>query len=53
VLEGIRRFEELLVQPPRDDEQGPGWEMAETSRFGRLARRLWDGPLRYEQLITR
>jgi exodeoxyribonuclease V gamma subunit len=50
VLSGLLRFEELLVEPPRADEQGSGWDMSETSRFGRLARRLWDGPLRHEEV---
>jgi exodeoxyribonuclease V gamma subunit len=50
VLSGVRRFEELLVEPPRADEQGAGWDMSEASRFGRLARRLWGGPLRHEEV---
>ncbi len=50
VLSGVRRFEELLVEPPGSDERGAGWEMSDVSRFGRLARRLWDGPLRHEQV---
>ncbi len=37
-----RPFESLLVAAPRADETGEGWATAETSRFGRLARRLWD-----------
>ena len=53
VLAGVHKFEELLVQAPREDEQGPGWEMSEASRLGRLARRLWQGPLRYEEISTR
>ncbi len=53
VLAGVRKFEELLVQAPREDEQGSGWEMSEASRLGRLARRLWQGPLGYEETSTR
>ena len=53
VLAGVRKFEELLVEAPRQDEQGTGWEMSEMSRLGRLARRLWQGPLRYEEISTR
>ncbi len=41
VLGGVRRFSELLAAGPERDEDGPGWA-AETTRFGRLARRLWD-----------
>ena len=53
VLDGVRRFDELLSEPPRADEQGPGWEPAETTRFGRYARRLWDGLLHCEKVVTR
>jgi exodeoxyribonuclease V gamma subunit len=53
VLSGVRRFEDLLVEAPRGDEQGSGWEMSEASRFGRLARRLWAGPLRHEKVEIR
>jgi exodeoxyribonuclease V gamma subunit len=42
VLGGVRRFDELLVAGPAPDEDGPGWAASETTRFGRLARRLWD-----------
>jgi exodeoxyribonuclease V gamma subunit len=37
--------------PPRGDEGG--WEASETTRFGALARRLWDGLLAHEQVIER
>ena len=40
----------LLEASPADDEDGPGWS-AEPMRFGRLARRLWDGVLEHEQLV--
>jgi len=52
VLDGVRRFEDLLA-PPLSDEQGPGWDSSEATRFGRYARRLWDALLRYEELTTR
>ncbi|MGZ4326436.1 MAG: exodeoxyribonuclease V subunit gamma [Solirubrobacteraceae bacterium] len=52
VLGGVRGIEELLIEAPHADERGPGWQMSETSRFGRLARRLWDGPLSCEEVTT-
>ena len=51
VLGGVRTFAELLEEPPRPDEQGEGWEPAERTRFGRYARRMWDGLLAREQLV--
>ncbi len=42
VQDGERRFSEVLAAPPRPGEDGPGWAAAEATRFGRLARRLWD-----------
>ncbi len=42
VLGGERTFNELRDALPRPNEGGPGWPDGETSRFGRLARRLWD-----------
>jgi len=53
VLGGERSFDELLAEPPRDDERGPGWDTEERTRFGRLARRLWSGLLAREQVSTR
>jgi exodeoxyribonuclease V gamma subunit len=53
VLGGVRGFDEVLAEPPRSDERGPGWQMSETSRFGRFARRLWDGALSCEEVTTR
>ena len=38
-----------LESPPRSDESGPGWATDETTRFGRLAHRLWDGLLAVEE----
>jgi exodeoxyribonuclease V gamma subunit len=50
VLGGIVPFERLLDEPPRDDENGDGWDSAEESRFGRYARRLWAYLLAHEQV---
>ncbi|HLI45427.1 MAG TPA: exodeoxyribonuclease V subunit gamma [Acidimicrobiales bacterium] len=47
VLGGRRSFAELLAEPPRPDESGPGWS-TERSRLGRLARRLWEPLLAHE-----
>jgi exodeoxyribonuclease V gamma subunit len=47
---GERPFEHLLAQAPRADESGPGWDESEPTRFGRLARRLWDGLIAHEEL---
>jgi exodeoxyribonuclease V gamma subunit len=52
VLGAVRRFEELLEEAPRSDEQGAGWDSSETTRFGRLARRMWDGLLGHEEVST-
>ena len=43
---GVRTFAELLAGPARDDEP---WNADETTRFGRWARRLWDGLLEREE----
>jgi exodeoxyribonuclease V gamma subunit len=52
VLDGVRTFDEVLAEPPRSDEQGQGWDMSDSTRFGRYARRIWDAPLRYEEVVT-
>jgi exodeoxyribonuclease V gamma subunit len=44
---GRLTFEELRAAPARPDEH---WDMDETRRFGRWARRLWDGLLEHEQV---
>ncbi len=49
VLGGVKSLDDLLDEPPRADEQGAGWEINETSRLGRHARRLWDALLPLEQ----
>ena len=43
-------FDDLLVARPREDEHGPWWDAGEPRRFGRWARRLWDGLLQCEQV---
>jgi exodeoxyribonuclease V gamma subunit len=52
VLGGIRTIEDVFTETPHAEERGPGWQMSETSRFGRLARRLWDGLLSCEEVTT-
>jgi exodeoxyribonuclease V gamma subunit len=41
----------LLDETPRADEHGDGWDELQSSRFGRLACRLWDELLAREQVI--
>ena len=53
VFGGALAFDDLLAQPPLEDEAGAGWDAAETTRFGRLARRLWDPLLEHEALSDR
>lgn len=53
VLGGTRTIAELFEDVPRDDEQGDGWAIDESSRVGRYARRLWDGLHTREELIDR
>jgi len=43
----------LLEAAPRDDERGPGWYEAHTTRFGRYALRLWGGLLSIEVVSDR
>jgi exodeoxyribonuclease V gamma subunit len=50
VLGGERSFDEVLAAPPTDDECGPGWELDESTRVGRLAHRLWDSLYEHEIL---
>jgi exodeoxyribonuclease V gamma subunit len=49
----ILTFDELLAEAPAPGEAGIGWDDAEPSRFGRLARRMWDGLLNAEELTDR
>ena len=53
VLGGELTFEQVLELAPAADEVGDGWEQAESSRTGRLARRLWDILLSFEQTSAR
>ena len=53
VLGGVRSFAELCADGPRPDERGEGWDAGEPSRFGRYARRLWDGLLAREEVEDR
>ena len=52
VLGGTRPFSDILQAPPADDEVGDGWATDEPSRFGRCARRLWDGVLEFEKVVS-
>jgi len=53
VLGGVRTLAELLQVPPCADEAGPGWAADEPTRFGRYARRLWDGLRSCEEVSNR
>jgi exodeoxyribonuclease V gamma subunit len=52
VLGGVRTFDELLAEPLRPDEEDPRLvlDSSRSTRFGRYARRLWDGLLAHEEL---
>jgi exodeoxyribonuclease V gamma subunit len=52
-LGGVRTLAELLADAPRPDETGDGWVAGETTRLGRYARRLWDGPLTHRRAWSR
>jgi exodeoxyribonuclease V gamma subunit len=43
-------FDELCATLPAAGEAGHGWDDGETTRFGRLALRLWDGLLVSEEV---
>jgi len=53
VFGGELPFARLLELAPQTGEDGPGWQRDEPTRFGRLARRLWDGLLACEQVSAR
>ncbi len=50
---GVLTLGEVLDIAPASGEAGPGWPDSEASRFGRLARRLWEGLLDREQVRAR
>jgi exodeoxyribonuclease V gamma subunit len=52
-LGGVVPFAELVAEPARADERGPWWDPDEPRRFGRWARRLWDGLLQCEEVEDR
>jgi exodeoxyribonuclease V gamma subunit len=52
VLGGVLTFDDLLAERPRPDERGDGWDMAQATRLGRLARRMWDGLLEREEVTS-
>jgi exodeoxyribonuclease V gamma subunit len=51
VLGGRVPFAAVLAIDPAKDEEGDGWDPMETTRFGRLARRLWDALLDAEDVV--
>ena len=51
VLGGERTLDEVLAEPPRAEEAGDGWDPAQTTRFGRYARRVWDDLLACEEVV--
>ncbi|MDQ2897945.1 MAG: exodeoxyribonuclease V subunit gamma, partial [Actinomycetota bacterium] len=53
VLGGELPFSRVLGLAPQAGEDGPDWRHDELTRFGRLARRLWDGLLACEQVSAR
>jgi exodeoxyribonuclease V gamma subunit len=52
-FDGVIGFDALLEAPARPDEQGTFWDPTEPRRFGRWARRLWDGLLDVEEVQDR
>jgi exodeoxyribonuclease V gamma subunit len=52
-LGGVLTLSEVLALAPGDGEAGDGWAQDESSRFGRLARRLWEGLLAREEVRAR
>jgi exodeoxyribonuclease V gamma subunit len=46
---GVLTLAQLLDEPPAPGEHGAGWDPSENSRFGRLACRMWDGLLEFEE----
>jgi exodeoxyribonuclease V gamma subunit len=52
-LGGVLSLTEVLEITPAGGETGAGWPESEDSRFGRLARRLWEGLLAREEVRVR
>jgi exodeoxyribonuclease V gamma subunit len=50
---GVLTLSQVLDLGPAEDEAGEGWLESEASRFGRLARRLWEGLLAREKVRAR
>jgi exodeoxyribonuclease V gamma subunit len=50
---GVLTLTEVLEIAPGGGETGAGWPESEDSRFGRLARRLWEGLLAREEVRVR
>jgi exodeoxyribonuclease V gamma subunit len=53
VYGGAIALPKLLDELPRPGERGEGWDQSEPTRFGRYARRLWDGLLAREDVSDR
>jgi exodeoxyribonuclease V gamma subunit len=53
VLGGRVGLDAVLDARPAPDEAGEGWAADEATRFGRLARRLWDDLLAVEKVDSR
>jgi exodeoxyribonuclease V gamma subunit len=53
IFGGVLTFAEVLAIAPRTREAADAWAPDEDSRFGRYARRLWDGLLAQEQVSAR
>ena len=52
MLGGVLTFAELLARAARArTSRARGWDATETRRFGRWARRLWDGLLAIEDVV--
>jgi exodeoxyribonuclease V gamma subunit len=49
----VLTFDDLLREAARRDEAGSWWDPDERTRFGRWARRLWEGLLQWERLEHR
>ena len=50
VLGRDHAFDDLVVEPPREDED---WPPEDPARFERYAHRLWDGLLAVEEVTDR